>query len=351
MSPVPDIIDVWLAEGRAGVDRLASLPANAPHLALVPAGQAEMPSAQMLAESQIVSAIAKGRRDATADPRWSFRDLDRLVNTMTPGELWVVGASSGNGKTALMFSQMTAFAEAGVPVLYLPLEMEPDDMRRRWAAWELGLDMEFTAKNQWSRLPEGARDRHEQTLARQVDSLIQIPDDRQITLTNLAKWMHWGIDCFGARIVVIDHFHRIDFEDSRAKDFRVQVTKAVRDLKDLARQHQVVIVATAQLNSVNDPLDPYLPPTKQRLKESSALHEEADVVLMLSRRLSAAIGKEDLNRIRMGAASVRDFADPNVMLVTCRKHRLADSRACDRSVRLAVTDGKVGDLARSWETA
>lgn len=306
---------------------------------------AEMPTPHALATQQITSAIEKGRRDATDDARWAFYDLDRLTGTMSPGEFWVVGALPSNGKTALMFTQMAAFAEEGTPVLYLPLELDPDDLRRRWAAWSLGLDVELVAKNQWNSLPPGSQERHEDEMRRQVDALVQIPGDRRITVEALDKWMRWGVDSFGARIVVVDHFHRMDF-GSPSANYRVQVSDAVRRMKDLAREHRLTIVATAQLNGDGDPLDRYYPPHLRRLKESSAIGEEADVVLMLSRRLATPLDRDDIALIRAGAKSERDYADPGCMLVTCRKHRLADTRAGDRSVRLLVRGGKVENMAR-----
>lgn len=303
------------------------------------------PTPDALAREQIASAIEKGRRDASGDPRWAFYDLDRLVGAMSPGEFWVVGALPSNGKTALMFSQMAAFADEGTPVLYLPLELDPDELRRRWAAWYLGYDVELVAKNQWGQLPSDAQRRHEAEMERQANSLVQIPGDRRVSITGLAKWMRWGGESFGARIVVVDHFHRMDF-GGVGSNYRMQVTEAVRAMKDLAREHRMVVVATAQLNGNEDPLDRYHPPHLRRLKESSAIGEEADVVLMLSRRLATPLSREDMALVRTGVKSERDFADPGVMLVTCRKHRLGDARAGDRAVRLLVREGKVMNLAR-----
>ena len=70
--------------------------------------------------------------------------------------------------------------------------------------------------------------------------------------------------------------------------------------------------------------------------------EEADVVLMLSRALKGDIDAAAMKLVHLGLKSERDFEEPNVMLVTCRKHRLRDS-ARDRTVRLAVDCGRVTD--------
>jgi hypothetical protein len=52
--------------------------------------------------------------------------------------------------------------------------------------------------------------------------------------------------------------------------------------------------------------------------------------------------------IRAGLLSERDVAEPNSMTVTCRKHRLDDAVAGDRSVILHVEHGRVTDRAPDW---
>jgi hypothetical protein len=302
------------------------------------------PSFAAIAEAQAAAAVERGRADLSDAPRWAFTDLHAMVGEMLPGDFWVVGSLMGNGKTALLLSQMDAFAEARTPLEYLPLELEPKDLRRRWAAWKLGLDPVAVARNHWHKLPEGAQQQHEEMIARQAACpFVHFPPERSVTLGRLAYWVEAAVNEYGAKIVMIDHFHRLDFGPA-SSNFRVQVTETVRRLKDLAVLHNIVILASAQLNQAEDsPLDRYHPPRLRRLKESAGIGEEADVVLMLSRRLRSVPDRADVELIRSGHRSERDFADPGVMQVTCRKHRLDDAVAGDRTVRLLVEQGRVLD--------
>ena len=303
------------------------------------------PSLHALAYDQIEAAIELGRQEYTGSPRWCWSELDRLVGMMLPGDFVIVGALTGNGKTACLMSQMQAWASADTTVLYVPLELDPPVLRRQWAAWLLGLDWVTVARNQWADLPPGAQAEHEQMLAKQLaNPHVHFPPDRRITLTNLATWIERAVREVGAQAVIIDHFHRLDFGAVGA-NYRVQVTEAARALKDLARRHGVVIVAAAQLNQDPHPLDRYYPPGLKRLKESAGISEEANVVLMLSRRLRTDVDTATIASIRAGQQQVRALEEPNVMVVTCRKHRL-DDHARDRSIRLAVRDGRVTNLAR-----
>lgn len=301
-----------------------------------------LPTFTDLSRQQLTDAVARGRQDFTNAPRWRWPALDGLMGPMLPGEVHVVGAVTGNGKTSFLMSQMDAWAAGAVPVLYIPLELDPPDLRRQWAAWQLGLPWVQVARNAWNELPEGSQDAHEAMLEEQAQNpFVHFPPDRRISIGKLSRWVAEAVEQVRASVVVVDHFHRMDFGPATS-NYRVQVTEAARALRDVARQHGVVVVAAAQLNQDPHPLDRYFPPTLKRLKESSGISEEASTVLMLSRRLRESVDAETLHLLREGLKETRDLEEANVMMVTCRKSRLDDS-ARDRSAKLGVAAGRVID--------
>lgn len=315
-----------------------------PPLQLLPGGDQPKPTATDLAAQQVEAAIRMGEQDFSDVPRWAWRTLDARLDGMLPGDFIVIGGLHGNGKTSFMLSQLDALAKQGTPVLYVPLETNPLIVRRRWAAWELRLDWPTVARNRWQDFddPDGTHRAHNAMMARQAGYPVQFPGDRRITIEGLADWVRWALREYQAKVVIIDHFHRMSF--GNMAQYRIAVTEAARELKDLADRHQIVMVATAQLNHRDaDKLDKYMPPTLERLKESSGLAEETDAVLMLSRRLKHALSKQEALLVRMGHKSDQDFAAPGVMCVTCRKHRLDDAIR-DRTMLLQVDrSGHVSD--------
>lgn len=301
----------------------------------------ELPLPLDLTIAQVEDAKARGRLDLSHAPRWRWHALHDMVGIMMPGDLVVFGALTGNGKTSFLLSQLQWNADHEIPTLYIPLEMEPANLRRLWAAWELGLDYPLVARNEWDRLPVGAQEQHEATMAAQSRmSWIQFPPPRRITIPELARWCRWGVEQIGARCVVIDHFHRMDL--GGGSNYRLLVNDAVKQIKDLGRQHELVMIASAQLNRTNDPLDRYFPPELGRLKESGALGEEADCILMASRRLQSGLGKDVHKAIRERRVEPRMYEEPNTMQVTCRKHRVDDTPR-DRYALLDVVRGHVVD--------
>lgn len=308
-----------------------------------------LPSFRDLAAEQITAAKALNRRDLTDAPTWGWSELRTLAGPMLPGELVVVGASTGNGKSTLLMSQMDHLAGTQVATLYVPLEVDPEACRWRWAAWKLGLDFVPIARGEWWKLPEGSQEAIDTVLDEQEQNpFVHFATPKRITLPELARWCRKGVDEYGVRSIMLDHFHRMDF-GSDARSMRVTVTEVARKLKDLARDLNVSLIAAAQFNRAGDKLDPYLPPSIDRLKESSGIGEEADHVYMLSRRLRPDVTEADVKAFRLGHKSERDLMDPGTMAVTCRKHRLDDS-ARDRTILLGVSRGKIASKAQSWRS-
>jgi len=297
-------------------------------------------SPELLAASQVTAAQLLTSRDLGTGVRWAWPTLDDLVGPMLPGDLVVVGALMGNGKTSLLLSQMDALAAAETPTLYLPLEIDPALCRLRWAAWKLNLDVRRVVRQEWDQLPRGAKAAIHDTLTEQESvPWMHFAPPKRLSLSGLKQWCVWAQAEYGARVVLVDHLHRLESGGS-AVDRRVTVTDMVRLLKDLARDLGLVVLCAAQLNRSADPIDGYLAPTLARLKESAAIGEEADVVLMLSRRLKAHLPDHWQADLRTGTLTELDLAEPKTMLVTCRKHRLDDA-ALNMRVSLRVENGRV----------
>lgn len=309
-------------------------------------GQSVDPASDEIAPAPIITALqVEGAkqllsRDIRSAPRWAWADLNLLAGPMLPGDLVVVGSLMGNGKSTLLMSQMDAFSVAKTPTLYVPLEIDPAQCRNRWAAWKLGIDVKAAMRQEWDALGKGARKALEDTLDEQAHNpFVHFATPKRITLKALEQWCQWAKKQFEVRVVMLDHLHRMDF-GTDAENHRVTVTDVVRKLKDLARELGIVLIAAAQLNRSSDPVDAYTAPILSRLKESAGIAEEADVVLMLSRKLRRDLPDQWQSELRLGRLTEKDLVEPDVMVVTCRKHRLDDT-ALNGRVLLRVENGRV----------
>jgi len=348
--PLPQREIITMVTGLAQREALKRTTSTGHTLALVdaPPETVEIPAPAEVAATQIEESRALLSRDIANAPRWSWPDLDEVTGPMLPGDLVVVGSLMGNGKSTLLMSQMDAFARDQTPTLYIPLEVDPSVCRVRWAAWRLGIDVRAAVRQEWDKLGEGSREALELTLEEQEKNpMVHFAPPKRITLGSMIEWCKWGREQFGCRVVMLDHIHRMDF-GTDAANHRVTVTDVVRRLKDMARDLGLVLIAAAQLNRSSDPVDQYAPPQLSRLKESAGIGEEADVVLMLSRRLKPDLPKQWQNDLKLGRLNEREIFVPNTMVVTCRKHRLDDD-AMNARVLLQVQNGRVEAKPHWWE--
>lgn len=314
-----------------------------PAFQLIDGEKDRIPSAEVVAAKQVASAQKLLTRDVSQAPRWAWSHLNLLTGPMLPGDLVVVGALRGNGKSTFLMSQMEAFAGSGQPTLYFPLEIDPEVCRLHWAAWRLAINRAAVVRQEWDSLGHGAEQAVHNVLAEQKDNpMIHFATPKRVTLKALREWCEWARREFDAKVVMLDHLHRLDVV--AGANHRVSVTDAIRAIKDMLREFALVGICAAQLNRSSDPIDPYTAPVLSRLKETAAIEEEADVVLMLSRKLRRDLPDGWQQDLKLGRISEKELADGNVMVVTCRKHRL-DDEAMNARVLLAIENGRV---ARSF---
>lgn len=297
---------------------------------------------KQLAEEQTAAAFEHQSRDLSKAPRWFSPMLNKRNGLLMPNDFVVIGALSGNGKTTFLFSQALENMRRKIPTLYLPLELESHIARIDFAAWLLDLDRTKVRRREWHRLGDGAKEAHESMLSDMAnDPLIAFPPPSSVSVGELTEWCKWGITEIGARVIIVDHFNQMDH--ALGENYWTAVKLAARQLKILARELDLVVICAAQLKRNSDRLDKFYPPTPDRLAETSALHHNADLLLMLSRRMRQGVSREEMHKAREGHIPDADLADPGVMTVMTRKHRLDDS-AVDRPVFLEVQGGRCRDL-------
>lgn len=302
-----------------------------------------LPDPAALVKRQIEGARQLLTRDLTTAPRWPWPSLDRVVGPLLGGDLHVLGGEMGNGKSSLLMSLMDGLARKKTPTLYFPLEIDPQVCRLHWVAWRLNLNRTHVVRHEWKFLPKHAEEFVNEGLAeQQADPCIHFATPRRMTGAALRNWIDWGVKKCGAKLIIIDHFHRLLF--NMTDGARWGATETARELRDIARSLDVPIIAAAHLNREGGLLSKFYAPGMHRLKETGALGEEADVVLMVSRKLKPAyVGKSTERLAAVGAIDEASMAVFRRMVVTCRKHRL-DGDQIDAKVELHCELGHVSEL-------
>ncbi len=297
---------------------------------------------------QIARANALRDQPATELAVWPWKTLDATLGKLRRTMMVVLGARPGLGKTTFVMNCITHWASHGWGIYALTTEMPPEEAWLRLAALALHIPPVRLLENELSWLaqelqlaPEdiaarlsaavsGLRERYHGQLYF-VEQGRVTPDQFAAHVAQAAQW--------GFRFVILDHILRMNFgEDNGNGNLTAAVTETVRRAKELAKEHHLTILLTAQANRPPreaGPLALVSPPPTTALKQSGALEEEPDLILMLHKVLRPGVEKEQLAAVRAARMPLAEVLVPGLMGIHIGKHRYKSS-VVDRSLFLRV---------------
>jgi replicative DNA helicase len=209
-----------------------------------------------------------------------YIDLDDITGGFQPSQLIVLAARPSMGKTALALNICEHVAlTLKTPVLFVSLEMGRLELAERL------LCARSKVEGHKLRTGQNLGTREMDLLGRGFLELRDAPlfiDD-----TPLRSMLHITANARrlklrrGLGLIVVDYIQLIDSEDPRDSR-QEQIAKISRRLKTLAREIHVPVIALSQLNRAVENREDRRPRLSD-LRESGAIEQDADVVLMLHR--------------------------------------------------------------------
>ena len=216
---------------------------------------------------------------ASAGIPTGFPHLDKKLAGLHPANLILIAARPAMGKTslALNIAHHVAHKER-LPVAIFSLEMSKEELTNRvWSAesfipistFQSGEDLD----TYWEMLPESMETHKGEPL--------YIDDSGDVTVTEMRAKCRRLKREKGLGLIIIDHMQLM--QGSRRTDNRQQeVAEISRSLKLMAKDLNVPVVVLSQLNR-NPEGRAQNRPALSDLRESGAIEQDADVVLMLYR--------------------------------------------------------------------
>lgn len=252
--------------------------------------------------TDMVDAVAAGASASTLQPTVALIDayaeqmdqpaptipsgydrLDELTGGFNVGDLNLVVAPSGLGKTAFMLAAAASAARGGYPVLVQSLEMTTFEVMNRLVSAESGVDLARVTKRVMNRTERQARD---EALARISAWPIHIDDDPAPTTAGIKSRCRQIRHLHDADnvLVVFDYVQlwKPGLGDATEGNRQAEVAEASRALKLLAQKAGVTILAGAQSNNIH--VKAARPPrSAEDIRESSAPFHDSSLVLFLHR--------------------------------------------------------------------
>ncbi len=237
---------------------------------------------QPIAETVLakIQDYAKRETHALTGLATGFREIDQMTSGLQRTDLIIIAARPSMGKTALCLTlaQNAAIQEKAVVAVF-SLEMSKEQLVMRMLSSEARVDAHrfrtgYLTREEWQRLAE--------SIGTLSEAKIFIDDTPGISVMEMrAKTRRLAAEQKQLDLVVVDYLQLMS--GSRRSESRQQeVSQISRELKGLAKELNVPVVALSQLSRAPEARNPPRPMMSD-LRESGSIEQDADVVAFIYR--------------------------------------------------------------------
>jgi replicative DNA helicase len=204
-------------------------------------------------------------------------DLDARI-PLVRGEYVVIGGRPAMGKTHLLMN-LALNISTQVPVLYCSFDLSEGLLMKRMVAALSGISL--------NQMMLGALNRLEMQLIESVKAEFQernlwIIDQRTNSLQVLRERCRKHIEEDGVKVIFIDYIQLIS-SDRYRHNREMEMSYVSREIKAIAREFNVLIMASSQLSRMVESRGGDKRPILSDLRESGSIEQDADKVFFLYR--------------------------------------------------------------------
>jgi replicative DNA helicase len=214
-------------------------------------------------------------------------DFDETTGGLFAGELIILAARTGIGKTSLACQIAEFVAGRGRPVYFASLEMSDVELVQRIACGRAGVSSKKIRNG--SLMPDDRK--RLATASAEIYRLPIVIDDRAgMTADDICrsarqqKMKHGNL-----ALVAVDYLQRITPRDLRQQR-HLQIGEMTDALKRLARELEIPVLCLAQLSREAEKEEC---PSLRHLRESGSIEQDADMVIFINRKYSEAAEETD----------------------------------------------------------
>jgi twinkle protein len=192
--------------------------------------------------------------------------LNKICGPMVPGDLVILSVNAKIGKTTLALNILINCAQQGIPVLDYCLEMRPErtvtkviSHCRMVSTEDMNKDDIIVFRSKWGNLP------------------LYFGYSYNLTADQVMDTIRESVKRYGIELVVFDHLH---FLVRSSQNLAAEIGSVVRQFKLLAEELRIPIILIAQPRKLQNSNKK---PTIHDLRDSSAIGQDADTVLIVHR--------------------------------------------------------------------
>lgn len=223
----------------------------------------------------------EGRAAVLTGLTTGFADLDKMTSGLQRADLIIVAARPSMGKTsfALMLAENAAI-NTGAVVGMFSLEMSKEALVMRMLCSQGNIDAQrfrngFLSRLEWAQIAK--------SLGTLADTKIYLDDTPGLTVLEMrAKARRLAAEQKRLDLIVVDYLQLMSGSAKRFESRQQEVSQISRELKGLAKELNVPLVALSQLSRAPESRSDHRPQLAD-LRESGALEQDADLVAFIFR--------------------------------------------------------------------
>ena len=234
----------------------------------------DVKSVVSIVQDMIVKLYVEGPQEQGLPFPW--KNLTRLLGSMLPGDLIVVGGKPGVGKTTFALNIMFHLTKIGVPSLLFELEMRPERMIPRLISMETGIPSLNTGNME--------------ILSKALDTMKHLPfyfayKWKKPSWQVVEDTVKLCIRRYGIRFMVFDNLHFL----CRKEDRTEEVSIMIQNFKMLAEECGIPVLVIARPKKMGKKVI-----DSEDLAWSSDIHGDADAIILLHRDRKSDTSNKDI---------------------------------------------------------
>ncbi|SPF68428.1 DNA helicase [Propionibacterium ruminifibrarum] len=217
--------------------------------------------------------------DAMSGVPTGFAELDELTNGLHAGQMVIVAARPAVGKSTLALDlARSAAVKNGLTTVYFSLEMGKTELVMRLLSAEAGVPLNHIRNGKMS-------EDDWQQIVRKTGHVQEAPlfidDSPNLTMMEIRSKARRLRQRNDLRLVIIDYLQLMS-SGRKVESRQLEVSEFSRQIKLLAKELQIPVIALCQLNRGPEQRNDKKPMLSD-LRESGSLEQDADVVILLHR--------------------------------------------------------------------
>lgn len=237
---------------------------------------------------------AKNKKEDVTGVPTGFTMLDKLTSGWQKNALIIVAARPAVGKTAFCLNlAMNAAMNSSkpFPVAFFSLEMGAGELVKRMLAAITEVSMDAITKG---RMQEHEFVQMTQRMNKLASAPIFLDDQAALNIFELRAKARRLKQRHDIQMIVIDYLQLMQADVNKGGNREQEISKISRDLKSLAKELEIPIIALSQLNrSVENRKESKVPQLSD-LRESGAIEQDADMVMFLYRPEYYGINNDEM---------------------------------------------------------